>query len=337
MISISSSFAQILRDWMTAQRIEDVDLNAQLGSLATRDRVDIRVWSGLLQRAQALRPAQPVGLQIGAQVKIRHTGVLGYLVLNSESLGDALETYLLCEKHFYRDNLARLDVTDTRWQIAWPQIHGQETELPAQVALSALVTFMRQRFPDSCVIKGVDLTGPVPANGAVFENFFGCPVSFAAQALSVSFDRRSPDTPVSEVIPGAFRRLRQQQIQAFDNVIKSSDPFLRRLQQITLRLLPEGRISLAAVASEFDCSERTVQRKLGHYHLSYQHLLDGVREQLALKYLQRTSLSLTEISMLLGFSEQSAFNRAFKHWTGSTPGEYCSNTGLQGRRRRRSD
>ncbi len=322
---------------MRAQRIEDAGLYARLDSLAARDRVDLRVWSGLLERAQALRPAQPVGLQIGAQVKIRHTGVLGYLVLNSKSLGDALDTYLLCEKHFYRDNFARLAVTDTCWKIAWPQIHGQETVLPAQVALSALVTFMRQRFPDSCVIEGVELTGPAPANGAVFKNFFGCPVSFGAKVLSVSFDRRSPDTSASDVIPGEFRRLRQQQIQAFDNVIKSSDAFLQGLQQITLKLLPEGRISLAAVARELACSERTVQRKLGHYRLSYQHLLDGVREQLALKYLQQTSLSLTEVSMLLGFSEQSAFNRAFKHWTGSTPGEYCSNKGLQGRRRRRSD
>src|SRR5210317_1850994 len=170
MISISSTFAQILRDWMTAQRIEDADLDARLGSLAARDRVDIRLWAELLQRAQALRPAQPVGLQIVAQVQLRHTGVLGYLVLNSESLGEALETYLLCEKHFYRDNLPRLAVTDTRWQIAWPQIQGDETVLPAQVALSALVTFMRQRFPDNCFIKGVELTGPAPANGAVFEN-----------------------------------------------------------------------------------------------------------------------------------------------------------------------
>ncbi len=81
-------------------------------------------------------------------------------------------------------------------------------------------------------------------------------------------------------------------------------------------------MSLPRVAAELHCSPRSLQRKLSAYNLSYQALLDGVREELARRYLLRTSLSLTELPLLLGYSDQSAFTRAFTNWTGISPGRF---------------
>jgi AraC-like DNA-binding protein len=76
------------------------------------------------------------------------------------------------------------------------------------------------------------------------------------------------------------------------------------------------------VAKRLAMSERTLQRRLAEAGTSYVDLLSEVRSDLAKDYLKSSRTSLTEIAWLLGFSEQSAFSRAFKRWTGSSPAQY---------------
>ena len=242
--------------------------------------------------------------------------------MNSETLADALETYLLCERHFYSVNFAELRCTETEWALVWPDQLGDENALFVQVALTALVTFLRQRFPGGCDLLSVSFTGEEPENIDFYQQFFACPVNFGSTYPGVTFDGATVYRPVQGLLPGDFHAMRRQQLEAFSSVIRIADPFLQRLQHVLLKLIPEGKASLPRVALELNCSSRSVQRKLSSYNLSYQVLLDGVREQLARRYLLRTSLTLAELPLLLGFSDQSEFSRAFKHWTCVTPGKF---------------
>jgi len=76
------------------------------------------------------------------------------------------------------------------------------------------------------------------------------------------------------------------------------------------------------VAHQLAMSQRTLQRKLREHDTSHQQLLDDLRKNLARTYLDEPSMSIGEVAYLLGFSESSAFHRAFKRWTGQTPSEY---------------
>ncbi len=67
---------------------------------------------------------------------------------------------------------------------------------------------------------------------------------------------------------------------------------------------------------------RTLQRKLSEENTSYKELLDETRRELANQYLRQATLSVSEVTYLLGFSEPSNFSRAFKRWTGRTPSEF---------------
>ncbi len=76
------------------------------------------------------------------------------------------------------------------------------------------------------------------------------------------------------------------------------------------------------LAKTLNLSERTLQRRLADEGSSYQQLLNDTRRQLAERYLRDGQLAATEIALLLGYSEPSVFFRAFRQWTGLTPGEY---------------
>ncbi|MCB1838351.1 MAG: helix-turn-helix transcriptional regulator, partial [Alcanivoracaceae bacterium] len=98
----------------------------------------------------------------------------------------------------------------------------------------------------------------------------------------------------------------------------SGDPYRR----VLIRLLRDGDASLQKLAEAFNISARTLQRKLADEGLRYQQLLDDTRRMQAQEYLRDTRLALADIAGLLGYSEQSAFNRAFRQWIGMTPAKW---------------
>jgi AraC-like DNA-binding protein len=100
------------------------------------------------------------------------------------------------------------------------------------------------------------------------------------------------------------------------------DDLISRSTALVLRELTSGPPTAAWVATELALSQRSFQRRLSELGLTYQELLDQTRHDLARRYLDDPSKSVTEITFLLGFSEQSAFTRAFKRWSGIAPTAY---------------
>jgi AraC-like DNA-binding protein len=85
--------------------------------------------------------------------------------------------------------------------------------------------------------------------------------------------------------------------------------------------LPSGNLSVEKLARKLHTSARSLQRNLRNNGASYRCLLDETRRELGLQYVKDSKMSFTEIAFLLGFSDQSAFTRAFRRWTGLAPKE----------------
>lgn len=92
------------------------------------------------------------------------------------------------------------------------------------------------------------------------------------------------------------------------------------------RRLPRGQVSIAALAEELGCSSRQLQRDLKAEGTRFQDVLAEVRRELSLHYLARQRYTPKEVAFLLGYSEPSAFHRAFRRWTGETASEYSART-----------
>ena len=106
----------------------------------------------------------------------------------------------------------------------------------------------------------------------------------------------------------------------------SSDPqpdsYTEKVMGLVIAQLRKRKLGIEVVADDLSMSVRSLQMKLKEEGTSYQKLLNRIREQLAIAFLQEKKYSKSEIADLLGFSEISVFSRTFKKWTGQSPSEF---------------
>jgi AraC-like DNA-binding protein len=166
-----------------------------------------------------------------------------------------------------------------------------------------------------------------PARTAEHERIFGCPVSFGADATSLELSSDDLARPTLGPDPELADLLHKQ---ADAMVAKLGPPrgagaafapHTARVREALTSLLPTGDATIDNVASALGASPRSLQRRLGDEGATFQGVLDELRRELALAYLASDTHAIAEIALMLGFSDQSAFHRAFVRWTGRTPGD----------------
>ena len=320
-IRVTGAWTQLLTDWLDHEQLAALDIRAMLMRWAPEDTVPILVWRELLLRAVTLRPhLLAPGLLIGSRVQQRHVGVMGYVVLASRNLGEALQTYQRYERLFYGTDLVEVAPMGSEIEVRWPKELPSFNQLTDAVGISALVTFLRQQVDSPLALSLVSFVNAAPSaeEHAIYEEFFACPVHFDDTYTRIRFPISYLTLPMTHSDP-SLSALLDRQLEAMLLALPTSDAFDKSLQQVMLKLMPEGAVTLPRAAQELFVSVRTLQRRLDTNGISWQSLLDRTREQLARQYFVDHSLTLGDIALLLGFSEQSAFNRAFKRWTGLTP------------------
>ena len=134
-------------------------------------------------------------------------------------------------------------------------------------------------------------------------------VEFSHQALQVRMS--GADAGLREMMDRQAAAL----LQEFDSRVN----LISEVRSVLARILPDGEPSLERVAQALALSERMLQSRLREAGMTFTAVIDDVRRSLAKLYLQQTSVTLMDIAFLLGFSEQSAFSRAFRRWEGESP------------------
>lgn len=193
--------------------------------------------------------------------------------------------------------------------------------LSNEATLASVTSIIRQVSPREFAPLEVHLKHPPPAVTAAHEAYFGCPVVFESglDALLVPAEALAQPNRLGDV--GITRFL----LSHLDEELKKlkADRTLREMVHDAIaQSLSDGVPRVPAVARRLGLSERTLQRRLGEEGLSFQKLVDEARRELAEGLLVQSDYSLAEVAFLSGFSEQSAFNRAFKRWMNQTPAAY---------------
>ncbi|MBL4570694.1 MAG: AraC family transcriptional regulator ligand-binding domain-containing protein [Alcanivorax sp.] len=319
---VTGAWVQLLTDWLDRENLPAPTLRTVLDSRSPADLVPLPLWRDLLLQAVSLRPDRVApGLSIGAMVQPRHVGMLGYLILTCRTLGEAMQAYQRYETLFYGRDMVEVLGAGEQIQVRW-SAEDSVGELADTVAIAALITFLRRLVDDPPSPTSVSFVFSSPSEEAcqAYEAFFGCPVMFSQSHTCVSFPIHFLAMPLPHSDP-SMRNLLDRQARAMLLALPDADSFDRALQQAMVRLMPEATVTLPRLAAELHMSVRTLQRRLAERQLTWRELLDRTREQLARHYLAEASLTLGDIALLLGFSEHSAFSRAWRRWTGTTPGK----------------
>ncbi|MGH8461381.1 MAG: AraC family transcriptional regulator [Stenotrophobium sp.] len=155
---------------------------------------------------------------------------------------------------------------------------------------------------------------------AEFAAYFDCPVQFRAEENALLIPHEWMQRPLPMANPELARqndRVVVEYLRRFDGARVSE-----KVRAELISRLPAGEPARAHVASALNMSEKTLQRRLSGEDSSYQQILDETRSELAQQYLRESRASVCEVTFRLGFSDQSSFTRAFKRWTGLSPGEF---------------
>lgn len=321
MTRVATTYVHLLYDYL---RDTGVDATALLGEPpATREHfVPLAMWQSMLQRVDMHEGRAALGLRVAAGISARHFGALGYAALACATLGDALLRLERYQVSVYDVNPAQvMPLSDGSVAIEWGVARGRPGSLVDETAIASLVQLARDMTGRYWPVRAVSFVNPAPLDRRPYEDFFGGVVEFDAPVTRVVFEARYLRWPLRKSDPALLALLDQQADALLARVAAvpaSVDAWRRSL----LALIREGRPTLAGLARAHHMSPRSLQRRLAEEGHSFQALLDDTRRHLADAYLRDPGLELAEIALLLGYSEQSAFTRAFRAWTGLAPAQW---------------
>ncbi|WP_430462766.1 AraC family transcriptional regulator ligand-binding domain-containing protein [Thalassolituus sp. LLYu03] len=321
-LQVSGDLAGLVRFYLQQQGRSQTDLYRYLSGLSAASRLSFRQWWDVLQAVEQLLPGRAVGVELGLCIRADFVGVLGHLLLSSETLADALQGFQRYQRLLHDGDRAEASFEGGLLCMSWTTEFGPSSRLSDEVLIIGLLTFVRNLVADGSLNPArVHFTFPKPQEVSALEAATGCEVLFNQARTAVYLKPEHLMRPVSQRNAG-MHALLEQQAAAMVGVLPESDDFTLRLRSALLAAVQQGRPDAAFVASRLFMSERTLFRRLADAGFTFAEVMTQLRVQLARNYLLEGRLTQSEIALLLGYSEQSAFNRAFRQATGMPPARW---------------
>lgn len=312
--------------WMTYQALEraGVDRAAVFASVNMPDeapdpqaRRDNSTQRRFWRAAERLSGDPDIGLHVGSCMPPFRGQVLEYLFLSSRTFGEGLShalRYLPLLTDALRFELRVDGTTAVVSGLSHPVRHYLEC------AISVFLSFFRHVTEDKFRAIEITLEYAQGAPASEYERVYGAPVRLGAAEGALRFDAALLDraSPAAEPLLLAMHEAHVAQRLAELN----RRDIIGRIERVLGKLIEGGDISLDAVAQALDRKPRSLRADLTLAGTNFNDVVARYRERLARRLLSRTSESIDQIVYLTGFSEPSAFTRAFKRWTGETPTDY---------------
>ena len=299
----------------TSIRVEDLD--------SPIHELSLQQFCCLFTEAARQTGNDNFGLHFGAQFEPRKLGAIGYAAISSPTLSSALrnmETYF--PAHQEQSNFSLIQDSGILWlsyEIYDARISDRRQD--AELSMGMFWNVFRCALGKDWSPLEVRFEHKEPEHGAEHENVFGAPVLFGRRTNAIAFRRSDLDARMPDQDPYLFSVIEpflKSRCEMHDNP-ETFASIVRNQIKLNLSTTPP---TLAEIARLFGLSESRFQHELHTHGLSFQDLLRAARRELSLHYIDDPHMPLTEVALLLGYSELSAFSRAFRNWTGMSPQRY---------------
>nr|WP_199614994.1 AraC family transcriptional regulator [Paenibacillus alkalitolerans] len=294
--------------------------------------------AGLLQDAEARIPAEELerlmikaaeftqdgyfGLHQGKNMEFADLGIVGYVMMHSGSVADALQAYRRYYEIVCSDYM--LDWEEGRGEVKirlFMKHPGQMSRHCAEDMACLLYRLIGKLSTRQIPLSGIQFSHDAPSDASPYLTVFGRIPEFGAKEHVLCMSKDVMRYPVMYSDP--------KLLQMFESVAKATRDGLMQANTLSDQVyqwlkqsLPNSFPTLRQTAAYFGVSARTLQSKLKEENTSYNDLSVRVRKEMAVDCLMKFEYSVGDIAYVLHFSEPSAFQNAFKKWTGLTPGQY---------------
>lgn len=283
-----------------------------------QSRVDLAQWEKMLETAMLRLDDPYLGLKLGERVRARHLGLVGHLLLASKNFGDALVRLEQYQRLIFDAIPMSRRETDQAIEMVWDISEFRTGVLVGETGFAVMVQFCRSLMQGEANPHSVDFAHPPPDDMAPYEAFFRCPVKFACPEPVLRVDHAMLKRPLRKT-DAALEMLLEQHVKSLMERLPRQDESVTQMRRILARCLRDGEPSIERVSEHLFCSPRTLQRRLKEAGTSFRKETNTVRHELASSYLKDPHLTLADIALLLGYSEHSAFTRAFRRHYGRSP------------------
>lgn len=262
----------------------------------------------IAEEAAKISGDQFVGARVGAAIRLPDLGEFGRLVASAPTLGEALKTAEMGSVNLHRGSLYKIETRAKnvmfRFEFLGESNFDQQHYVIGTLAVLRNIALLANE-PGGVSVR---VKAPRFFGCGKLEEFIGSRLEFGAGEDAVVVDRELLNLPVQKTAVCAME------------VDKLPYPVV--VARLLIDNIGHGHGSLRDIARALQCSERTVERHLMEYGITFESLLDHIRHDEAVRLVCEKNHNLAEISMELGYSDQANFTRAFRRWTGVAPSKF---------------
>ena len=265
------------------------------------------------------------GLEFGAAFHPQQLGMLGYLAISATTLGVALRkftTYL--PAHQQATHLAVCNLGDGRAMVEYAILDAsiKDRQQDAELSIAILFNIFRHCLGSKWVPLGIHLMHSKPSGQTRYEELLGARPLFAQTSNRIVFRRSELDCPMPRRDEELVRLLEAQLERQLAQMETHTDILARAKHEIAVGL-EAGNCELEQIAKRCGLPPWTLKRRLKQRGVTFQDLLTSTRRALSMQQLSR-GIPVTEVASALGYSQISAFSRAFRQWTGLSPRNFVT-------------
>lgn len=300
--------------------------DSEISEAQLRDRnahLPLQIWVQLAEDVQRLSEEKNIGIHYLESTAAVAAGLLGMAAITAPTMYHSWSTVIRYRHIIMNTGNTHFVETNDSIVMRWYPLSRTITDskyLVDAVVGGWIVNSRRLTGVEICPVN-VSLTHSEIEDTERFRSVYGDKVKIKQQYNSIEFKKEDWNLPV-RYADKKLHHLLCDQAEKDASIFRSKLTLAEMVEHHIKQQLPLGGASVQSVATLTHLSPRTLQRQLSKEGTGFKELLDNVRHELALDYLQDKSLSSLDIALKLGYNQTSSFCSAFKVWTGVSPSEY---------------